>query len=1025
VAVLSGGVHYLFSVSLIESSMQAQMHNVLVTSRVYLERAYQVPVSGELRLLEASPVVDRLLVARGPERLLERLAAERVFLSVIRANPGRYRSLVLFDVDAEPVVATFDGKRVSPALFPTSGGEQELFAALAAERPGTVRYSGPVRHADGRYSMLVGVAKSDPDIAGFGGAIIAQAPLTDFARHISGVEVLGHKVVWLLDGDGEILSAPTGASSRLDPRPYLSSASEPPDGGVIMSSPPGDAYSPLGLFRVVLSMPGDVYAQSLSHAGVTAVAVLAVVALMSALMALVLARQITHPIRTLAGMSASVARGDFSKRVPIRGGGEMARLGRVFNQMLDALNATTVSRVYVDQIVESMNDAVLVVDGQGVIENVNRAASALLSRSIPELVGKTHTSVFNDGAVRRRIDEALQTEAPLEDVHTVLTRADGEQVPVWLSCSPMRDRDGRYGGMVLVARDLSEHLRAQRELEVTHQALDFHVNNSPLAVIEWDSAFRIKRWSGRAEELFGWTSAEVLGRTSGELHLVYEADLGLTRATGRQLDEGLPRNVCRNRNVRKDGRIVHCEWHNSLLMGPDGEPVSVLSLVQDVTESAVLSAELSYQANHDPLTGLMNRRAFDSKLEEALGSAVSTGVCHALCFVDMDQFKVVNDSCGHLAGDELLRQVGGVLKGAVRKRDTVGRMGGDEFAVLMEDCSMEAARRVALDILRAFREHPFIWDEKSFRIGASIGLVPVTGSDMDRTSLMTAADAACLAAKDEGRDRVHVFAEQQDLRRRRGEAEWVTRINRALEQDRFFLVAQPIVPSAGTGPTDWHELLLRMSDEDGKVITPGAFLPSAERYHLMPTLDRWVIRTAIELLARGPVDGRVLFVNISGQTLADESLTEFVSEHLQRCGVSAGSLCFEITETAAVSNLARAQALIRQLSRLGCMFALDDFGAGVSSFAYLKNLPVHLLKIDGMFVRDMVSDASNRALVCSINEVGRAMGKRTVAEFVEDEATLELLRSLGVDFVQGFHVGAPVPATGALLGAPELRVVGS
>ena len=697
--------------------------------------------------------------------------------------------------------------------------------------------------------------------------------------------------------------------------------------------------------------------------------------------------------------------------------------------MLDTLNVSMVSRAYVNQIVESMNDAVVVTDRGGVIETMNRAAEELLGRRVDDTTALRVASLLREPDARAGLETALREQRSVSDVRASLIAARGEVVPVWLNGGPMLDREGHPMGMVLVLRDISEHLRAQHELEQAHQVLSFHVHNSPLAVIEFDPDFRIRRWSGRAEELFGWSAGEVVGMRTTDFAFVHEDDREATAEIGRRLCAGEPRNVSRNRNYRKDGTVVHCEWHNSLMLDAQGRPASVLSLVQDVTESAVLASELEFQASHDALTGLANRRAFEGKLAAVAADLRNQGdeVRHALCFIDLDQFKVVNDSCGHVAGDELLRQVAGLLRGAVRRSDTVARIGGDEFAVLMEDCSLEAARRVAGQILAAVSEHPFLWDDKSFRLGASIGLVPIRGGHVDGATLLNAADVACLAAKEAGRNRVHESRDEADLERRRDEAQWVSRLGRALEEDRFVLMAQPVAPVSGIATTvHRHELLIRMRDEHGELIAPGAFLPAAERYRMMPQLDRWVIRNAIALLADAPrlADAEhMLFVNISGQTLADESLCAFVEEHLARTGVPPAALCFEITETAAVANFTRARLLIQELTELGCSFALDDFGAGVSSFAYLKNLPVQFLKIDGMFVRDLVDDPANLALVRSINEVGHAMGKRTIAEFVESEAILTHLRAVGVDFVQGYHIGRPEPA-GAVLGAPApLRLV--
>jgi len=1028
VAVVSGSAHYLFAASLIDSSVRTQMAGALATSMAYLERRYGVPVSTDLRVLASSPGVLNVLESMGPERFLDRPHAEGLFLSVAGAEPELYRSLLLLDAAGEVRVYVMGGKRLRPELMSADGRVAELFADLAAAGPGAAIYRGPLHHADGRHSILAGIAVRDPDVAGVGGAVVAELPLDRFIEHLRGTRVLGHEAAWIMDTHDHLLLVPPSIDAAALAR-AARRAGDPRDGAVLVATQPLDDGSLAGLFRLGFYLPEALVAASMSRAELITIAVLALVFAGSTLIALVLARQIARPIRALSRLAAAVAGGDLSQRIEGRLGAEEGRLASAFNRMLDVLDATTVSRAYVNTIIESMGDAVIVVDRDGVIETVNRAACRLFGVDAEALEGERVEPLLPCTEARSRFAAALDGKRALDSVQAVLRCPDGREVSVWLSCSPMGEGGGAGSGMVVVARDVTELFRAQRQVEQAHRALSFHVENSPLAVIEWDAQFRVRRWSGRAESMFGWSAGEVIGRGLEHWRFVFEDDRPRVDAAIEALRDGEPRNLVRNRNYRKDGSIVHCEWHNSLLLDEHGVPVSVLSLVQDVTESARLSEKLSYQATHDALTGLHNRRAFDQRLEEAVNEVRgNAGVCHVLCFLDLDQFKVVNDSCGHAAGDELLRQVGRLLEHGVRRNDTVARLGGDEFAVLMEHCEIGAAREVAAKLLGGLRDYPYVWEGRTFRISASMGLVALDASAQDVAGVLSAADAACIAAKHAGRDRIHVFDDHGDLVRLRGEAQWVSRINQALEEDRFFLMAQPIVPAGGRGPpVDRYEMLLRMTDEDGQVVSPGAFLPSAERFHLMPKLDRWVIRSTIDLLAASPpaARDRVCFVNVSGQTLADESLRDFVAVQLERTGVAPRSVCFEITETAAVADFTRANAFIRSLSQLGCRFALDDFGAGVSSFAYLKNLPVHFLKIDGMFVRDVATDPTSLALVRSINEVGHAMGKRTVAEFVEDAEILDVLERLGVDFVQGFHIGRPVLAASVLAQpAPARRAAG-
>ncbi len=422
-------------------------------------------------------------------------------------------------------------------------------------------------------------------------------------------------------------------------------------------------------------------------------------------------------------------------------------------------------------------------------------------------------------------------------------------------------------------------------------------------------------------------------------------------------------------------------------------------------------ATIRHLAYHDPLTGLVNRHQFEQRLIDAL----RTPGPHALLYLDLDQFKVVNDTCGHVAGDELLKNLSTILHAQVREHDTLARLGGDEFGLLLENCPQARAKQIAEKLLRAINDFRFTWAERSFSLGGSIGLVPISGDNLTVSDLLRRADIACYAAKDRGRNRVHVYAEDDaDLARRHGEMLWVSRINAALEDNRFELYRQHIVPLAEGGTTPrCCEILIRMRDEEGRLIAPGAFLPAAERYNLAPAIDRWVVRRLLESLSAARLTGATLpetvFVNISGTTLNDDSFFEFVREQLVRTAMPTASLCFEITETAAVANLSRAVEFIESFRRQGCHFALDDFGAGLSSFSYLKAIPVDYLKIDGAFVRDIHDDPMDRAIVESINHIGHVVGLKTVAEFVETPTLFDTLRDIGVDFAQGFGLHQPEP----------------
>lgn len=425
------------------------------------------------------------------------------------------------------------------------------------------------------------------------------------------------------------------------------------------------------------------------------------------------------------------------------------------------------------------------------------------------------------------------------------------------------------------------------------------------------------------------------------------------------------------------------------------------------------TARLVYQASHDALTGLINRREFEQRLERALLSALEQGREHALCYMDLDQFKVINDSSGHAAGDELLRQLSLLLKAKLRERDTLARLGGDEFALLLENCSVTDALEVAEAFRAEVQRFRFKWGERIFAVGMSVGVVAINRSSGTAANLLSAADAACYVAKGRGRNQIHLYeSRDSDLVRHRGEMQWVTRVQRALEENRLRLSWQEIRRTDGAGNGARHvELLLRMLDDDGSEILPMAFIPAAERYSVMPSLDSWVIEQTLQLcqsyLASGCETHCLFAVNLSGASLKDPVFRNMLLARLQQYPVLGPHLCFEITETAAIGNLAVVNGFIDAMRGFGCSFALDDFGSGLSSFTYLKHLRVDYLKIDGAFVRDIADNAVDRSMVEAIHRIGHQIGLQTVAEYVESEQVFALLREIGVDYVQGSHIHEP------------------
>lgn len=536
------------------------------------------------------------------------------------------------------------------------------------------------------------------------------------------------------------------------------------------------------------------------------------------------------------------------------------------------------------------------------------------------------------------------------------------------------------------------------------------------AVITTDASGSVQYLNPVAEQLSGRKLGEVQGKPVRQvLHLIEEEH--------RHPVEN-PVETC-----LRDGQVVGTVEH-VVLVRPDGSEIDVVNtaapirdkdglligtvlVIHDASRSRKMAKQLAHQASHDDLTGLANRREFERILIKFINSAEPGKREHTLCYMDLDQFKIVNDTCGHIAGDELLRQFAGILRGRIRDTDTVARLGGDEFGVLFQQCNVEVAQRIAESLLAKVKEFRFVWQDHAFDIGVSIGLVSIISSEQSMTDIMSAADVACYAAKDAGRHRVHVYRlEDDELKQRHGEMRWVSRLKMALEEDRFRLYCQKIAPVTDVNRgTPHYELLIRLLDEEGNLVPPLAFIPAAERYNLMTSIDRWVVNKAFEAFSAKAelVSSWHFSINLSGQSLSDDGFLKYVIDAFDRTGVSPEQICFEITETTAMANLSRATRFISVLKGMGCKFSLDDFGTGLSSFSYLQTLKVDYLKIDGRFVRDMASNPVSRAVVEAANQIGHAMGMQTIAEFVENEEILELLGEIGVNYAQGYGVAKPAP----------------
>jgi len=583
-----------------------------------------------------------------------------------------------------------------------------------------------------------------------------------------------------------------------------------------------------------------------------------------------------------------------------------------------------------------------------------------------------------------------------------------------ITSTPVMNDNANVIGVESIAHDITERKEAQVALE----KLSLAIMHSPNAVIITNNRGIIEYINPRFTEITGYTLDEVLGRLpsvlkSGTTLLSVYKDLWDTVLSGREWRGEL-------QNRKKNGDFYWSREHICPLSDADGKVTHFVSTQEDVTEAKRQAEETIHQASHDLLTGLFNRREFEFRLSRVIQSSKSDLSEHALCFMDLDQFKIINDTCGHVAGDELLRQVGDLLLANVRQRDTLARLGGDEFVLLMEHCGIEQAYDACEKIISLLENFRFHWEEHVFTIGISIGMTVIDLHVKDSTEALSRVDGACYAAKDAGRNRVEVYTEDSErLRQRKGEIQWSSEISHALDNDRFVLYAQPIIPLQRQSLDLSYEVLLRLQMPDGSIVPPGAFLPAAERYNSATRIDRWVVTHALQWLsinAKALNHINSISINLSGQSLGDDSMLGFIIKEFQQGSVPIEKIKFEITETAAIANLRDATVFMRTLAELGCRFALDDFGSGLSSFAYLKNLKVNVLKIDGMFVRDMLDDPIDFEMVKSINDIGHVMGLETIAEFVESDEIAEKLREIGVDYAQGFALGKPIPIDDILKG---------
>lgn len=667
---------------------------------------------------------------------------------------------------------------------------------------------------------------------------------------------------------------------------------------------------------------------------------------------------------------------------------------------------------------ENVVDGVYIASRDGEIITVNPALVDMLGfDSVDDLKGAGRTTMLYVNPIdRERVFARLEAQGVVKNFEYRLRRKDGREIVVLENSRAIYDDDRNVVAHEGTITDITERKMAETRVFEEKERAQVTLQSIGDGVITTDAEGSVDYINPVAQDLTGWDMRNAHGESIESLMTLINEH---TRAT---VDNPLSRCLKEGRVItladgsvliNKDGNEVPIQDSAAPIRDRIGNIIGAVMVFHDVSKESRLFRKLSYQASHDTLTGLINRREFENKLVTALDAAHnSPDQTHALLYLDLDQFKVVNDTFGHTAGDELLRQVAEVVQANIRSTDIVARLGGDEFGILLERCTEERAMEVGEAIRGAVESHRFNWKDAFTSARCSLGVVMVSKESPDVASVMSSADVACYSAKDMGRNQIHLY-QDSDASMRHEEMKWVSRITSAVEENRLELFYQPIVgiSKENSSSRGHYELLLRMRDENGEIVGPDQFIPAAERYNLMSTLDRWVIHQALSQLADRNPEAEfahfTLAINLSGTSLSEDRFLEFVIDELKKQKLPKGAICFEITETAAISNLSRVIHFMQALKKLGCKFSLDDFGSGLSSFTYLKNLPVDYLKIDGQFIRNVAEDSVDESMVKAINEVGEAMGIETIAERVESKEVIEKLSEIGVKFAQGYYIARP------------------
>jgi diguanylate cyclase (GGDEF)-like protein/PAS domain S-box-containing protein len=708
------------------------------------------------------------------------------------------------------------------------------------------------------------------------------------------------------------------------------------------------------------------------------------------------------------------------RRLNVPADDSLAELAGTINRLFDALAERDEEIQDRDRLfakfARTIPEVVLIHDERILLANDSAASLIGLSpeqlegRQVADLVKPAYRALFRKTMGKQLAGQKVPRRLEIQMIN-------GNDQGLWVEAQSSLIEYRGNAAVLTVARDVSYRKSLEVSLSRSKRQAQYTLESISEGVITTDNEGRVDYMNRAAEGMTGTDRESAAGRQVSEIFsLIDEADR-------RSLGDPVERCLAMRRRVNMGRRallVSHDNEHEysveitaSPIKGPGNSITGTVVVFHDVSELRGLTRQMSYQATHDPLTGLVNRREFERRLQEAMDSTHAEDSSHILCYMDLDRFKAVNDSCGHLAGDNMLREVATLIKDQVRDSDFVGRLGGDEFGTLLVGCPIEKAVQIGADICNAVADYRFVWQDKIFNIGISVGLVEINQSSGSLQDVVSAADSACYVAKQRGRGQVHVYsARDEAIARERGDIQWLRQMQTALHEDRFELALQSIIATSGHDSGPAYEVLIRLPDERGRIANSAEFLRPAQRYQLMPQIDRWVVSSTLSAMNAGEIrlpKGRSCSINISGQTLTDEGFLSFVVETLDRSGVAPGSICFEVNESVVTTDVQHVQRFIEVLHGIGCEFALDDFGSGLGAFSKLKTLPVDYLKIDGAYTRGLKNDDINQEMISAMIKLARTMQFRVIAEQVETQQDFDWLREIGVDFVQGNFVEHPTP----------------